>query len=196
MLMHGVEPNMQWRSFCAELLAIADKLNVDTVLIPRHFGPTHPYPPVPVSGAAYPESAKFFGLERRGTKAHGHAGVSRMPVAAGIPAVTFWAAVPHYVLTNRPTRRRPSRCCAASKTSLDIEVPSPTLPTQAEEWEQAVTDATADDGRSPNTSPRWRNGDAEVDEQRRKFQGGRSDALTSRIRTLSEATLGARLLKG
>ena len=27
-LMHGVEPNMRWRTFCAELLAIADKLNV------------------------------------------------------------------------------------------------------------------------------------------------------------------------
>ena len=32
-LMHGVEPNMRWRTFCAELLAIADKLNVDTVVI-------------------------------------------------------------------------------------------------------------------------------------------------------------------
>ena len=32
-LMHGVEPNMRWRSFCAELLTIADKLNVDTVVI-------------------------------------------------------------------------------------------------------------------------------------------------------------------
>lgn len=32
-LMHGVEPNMRWRTFCAELVAIADKLNVDTVVI-------------------------------------------------------------------------------------------------------------------------------------------------------------------
>ncbi|OOK64831.1 PAC2 family protein [Mycobacterium kansasii] len=32
-LMHGVEPNMRWRTFCAELLAIVDKLNVDTVVI-------------------------------------------------------------------------------------------------------------------------------------------------------------------
>ncbi|EUA42106.1 PAC2 family protein [Mycobacterium xenopi 4042] len=32
-LMHGVEPNMRWRTFCAELLAIVDKLNVETVVI-------------------------------------------------------------------------------------------------------------------------------------------------------------------
>ncbi|EKF23522.1 PAC2 family protein, partial [Mycolicibacterium hassiacum DSM 44199] len=32
-LMNGVEPNMRWRTFCAELLAIADKLNVQTVVI-------------------------------------------------------------------------------------------------------------------------------------------------------------------
>lgn len=32
-LMHGVEPNMRWRTFCTELLTIADRLNVDTVVI-------------------------------------------------------------------------------------------------------------------------------------------------------------------
>lgn len=32
-LMCGVEPNMRWRTFCDELLAVIDKLNVDTVVI-------------------------------------------------------------------------------------------------------------------------------------------------------------------
>ena len=63
-LMHGVEPNMRWRSFCAELLGIAEKLNVDTVVILGALLADTPHTrPVPVSGAAYsPESAKFFGL--------------------------------------------------------------------------------------------------------------------------------------
>ena len=62
--MHGVEPNMRWRTFCAELLAIADKLNVDTVVILGALLADTPHTrPVPVSGAAYsPDSAKFFGL--------------------------------------------------------------------------------------------------------------------------------------
>ena len=59
-LMHGVEPNMRWRTFCAELLAIADKLNVDTVVILGALLADTPHTrPVPVSGAAYsPESAQ------------------------------------------------------------------------------------------------------------------------------------------
>ena len=69
-LMHGVEPNMRWRTFCAELLAIADKLNVDTVVILGALLADTPHTrPVPVSGAAYsPESAKFFGLEETRTR--------------------------------------------------------------------------------------------------------------------------------
>ena len=50
-LMHGVEPNMRWRTFCAELLAIADKLNVDTVVILGALLADTPHTrPVPVSG--------------------------------------------------------------------------------------------------------------------------------------------------
>ncbi len=82
-LMHGgVEPNMRWRTFCAELLAIADKLNVDTVVILGALLADTPHTrPVPVSGAAYsPESAKFFGLEEtrlRGPDRYRRGGCSR-----------------------------------------------------------------------------------------------------------------------
>ena len=100
-LMHGVEPNMRWRTFCAELLAIADKLNVQTVVILGALLADTPHTrPVPVSGAAYsPDSAKTFGLEE--TRYEGPTGIAGVfqdaCVQAGIPAVTFWAAVPHYV---------------------------------------------------------------------------------------------------
>ena len=40
-LMHGVEPNMRWRTFCAELLAIADKLNVHDRRHPRRTAGRH-----------------------------------------------------------------------------------------------------------------------------------------------------------
>src|SRR6201746_2894982 len=99
--MHGVEPNMRWRTFCDELLAITDKLNVDTVVILGALLADTPHTrPVPVSGAAYsPDSAKFFGLEE--TRYEGPTGIAGVSqdgcLAAGIPAVTFSAAVPHYV---------------------------------------------------------------------------------------------------
>lgn len=100
-LMCGVEPNMRWRTFCDELLAVIDKLNVDTVVILGALLADTPHTrPVPVSGAAYSAaSARQFGLqETRYEGPTGIAGVFQSAcVGAGIPAVTFWAAVPHYV---------------------------------------------------------------------------------------------------
>ncbi len=119
-LMHGVEPNMRWRTFCAELLAIADKLNVQTVVILGALLADTPHTrPVPVSGAAYsPDSAQAFGLEE--TRYEGPTGIAGVfqdaCVQAGIPAVTFWAAVPTTCRSRRAPRRR-WRCCAASRTS-------------------------------------------------------------------------------
>ena len=152
-LMHGVEPNMRWRTFCAELLAITDKLNVDTVVILGALLADTPHTrPVPVSGAAYsPESAKYFGLEE--TRYEGPTGIAGVfqdaCVAAGIPAVTFWAAV---ALLRRV------------EDVLDIEVPLGDLPQQAEEWEEAVTEMTTEDDEiAEYVQSLEERGDAEVD---------------------------------
>jgi predicted ATP-grasp superfamily ATP-dependent carboligase len=166
-LMHGVEPNMRWRSFCAELLAIADKLNVDTVVILGALLADTPHTrPVPVSGAAYsPDSAKTFGLqESRYEGPTGIAGVFQDAcVAAGIPAVTFWAAVPHYV-SQPPNPKATVALLRRVEEVLDIEVPLGDLPEQAEEWELAVTEMTAEDEEIAEyvTSLEAR-GDAEID---------------------------------
>jgi proteasome assembly chaperone (PAC2) family protein len=138
-LMHGVEPNMRWRTFCAELVAIADKLNVDTVVILGALLADTPHTrPVPVSGAAYsPESAKLFGLEE--TRYEGPTGI-----AAGIPAVTFWAAVPHYV-SHPPNPKATVALLRRVEDVLDIEVPLADLPAQAEEWEESISEMAAED---------------------------------------------------
>ena len=166
-LMHGVGANMRWRTFCAELLAIADKLNVDTVVILGALLADTPHTrPVPVSGAAYsPDSAKFFGLEE--TRYEGPTGIAGLfqdaCVAAGIPAVTFWAAVPHYV-SQPPNPKATVALLRRVEDVLDIEVPLADLPTQAEEWEEAVTEMTADDEEiAEYVSALEERGDAEVD---------------------------------
>jgi proteasome assembly chaperone (PAC2) family protein len=166
-LMHGVEPNMRWRTFCAELLAITDKLNVDTVVILGALLADTPHTrPVPVSGAAYsPDSAKFFGLEE--TRYEGPTGIAGVfqdaCVAAGIPAVTFWAAVPHYV-SQPPNPKATVALLRRVEDVLDIEVPLADLPTQAEEWEEAVSEMTADDEEiAEYVASLEQRGDAEVD---------------------------------
>jgi predicted ATP-grasp superfamily ATP-dependent carboligase len=166
-LMHGVEPNMRWRTFCAELLAIADKLNVGTVVILGALLADTPHTrPVPVSGAAYsPESARYFGLEE--TRYEGPTGIAGVfqdaCVAAGIPAVTFWAAVPHYV-SQPPNPKATVALLRRVEDVLDIEVPLADLPVQAEEWEAAVTEMTAEDEEiAEYVQTLEQRGDADVD---------------------------------
>ncbi|QLL05478.1 PAC2 family protein [Mycobacterium vicinigordonae] len=147
-LMSGVEPNMRWRTFCDELLGIIDKLNVDTVVILGALLADTPHTrPVPVSGAAYSsDSARLFGLEE--TRYEGPTGIAGVfqyaCVAAGIPAVTFWAAVPHYV-SHPPNPKATVALLRRVEEVLDVEVPLADLPTQAEAWEQEITEMTVDD---------------------------------------------------
>ena len=83
-LMHGVEPNMRWRTFCAELLAIADKLNVDTVVILGALLADTPHTrPVPVSGAAYSPS-------RRSSSASRRPGTRDRPASPGCSRTRAW----------------------------------------------------------------------------------------------------------
>jgi predicted ATP-grasp superfamily ATP-dependent carboligase len=166
-LMHGVEPNMRWRSFCAQLLAIIEQLNVDTVVILGALLADTPHTrPVPVSGAAYSaESAARFGLAE--THYEGPTGITGVfqdaCVAAGIPAVTFWAAVPHYV-SQPPNPKATVALLRRVEDALDIEVPLGDLPAQAEEWELAVSEmASEDDEIADYVTALEERGDAEVD---------------------------------
>ena len=147
-LMHGVEPNMRWRSFCAELLAIADKLNVDTVVILGALLADTPHTrPVPVSGAAYsPESAKFFGLEEsRYEGPTGIAGVFQDAcVAAGIPAVTFWAAVPHYAAAP-PSPKATMALLQHVEDVLDMPVPMGDLTDDSRAWAAGIDEMVQED---------------------------------------------------
>ncbi|MGB3894023.1 PAC2 family protein [Mycolicibacter sinensis] len=166
-LMHGVEPNMRWRTFCAELLAIIEQLDVDTVVILGALLADTPHTrPVPVSGAAYSaESATRFGLTE--TRYEGPTGITGVfqdaCVAAGIPAVTFWAAVPHYV-SQPPNPKATVALLRRVEDALDVEVPLGDLPAQAEEWELAVTEmASEDDEIADYVASLEERGDAEVD---------------------------------
>ncbi len=166
-LMHGVEPNMRWRTFCAELLVILEKLHVNTVVILGALLADTPHTrPVPVSGAAYsPDSAQRFGLTE--TRYEGPTGITGVfqdaCVTAGIPAVTFWAAVPHYV-SQPPNPKATVALLRRVEEALDIDVPLDDLPAHAEEWERAVTEmASEDDEIAEYVASLEERGDAEVD---------------------------------
>ena len=147
-LMHGIEPNMRWRAFCAELLHHVDRMGITTVVTLGALLADSPHTrPVPVTGTAYDaDSAARFGLER--SRYEGPTGIAAVfqdaCVQAGIPAISFWAAVPHYV-SQPPSPKATLALLHRVEEVLDVEVPLGGLPEQAEEWERTVSEMADED---------------------------------------------------
>ncbi|MEO6881393.1 MAG: PAC2 family protein [Mycobacteriaceae bacterium] len=147
-LVRGIEPNMRWRSFCAELIDWVQRLDVTTVItLGALLADTAHTRPTPVTGSAPDlETAKRFGVEQ--TRYEGPTGITGVLqdacVRAGVPALSFWAAVPHYVSTP-PNPKATLALLHRVEEVLDVEVPLVGLPEQAQEWEETVTEMAADD---------------------------------------------------
>jgi proteasome assembly chaperone (PAC2) family protein len=147
-LLHGIEPNMRWRKFCAELLHHVDSLGVTTVVTLGALLADTPHTrPVPVTGTAYDAaSAARFGLER--SRYEGPTGIVGVLqdacVQAGIPAISIWAAVPHYV-SQPPSPKATLALLHRVEEVLDMEVPLGGLPEQAEEWQRTVSEMAEED---------------------------------------------------
>ncbi|UQS27933.1 PAC2 family protein [Amycolatopsis thermalba] len=147
-LVTGPEPNMRWRAFCRELLGHIEELGVSTVVtLGALLADTAHTRPVPVTGTAYdPEAAARFGLER--SRYQGPTGIVGILqdacVQAGIPAISIWAAVPHYV-SHPPSPKATLALLHKLEDVLDVEVPLGALPEQAEEWQQTVSEMAEED---------------------------------------------------
>ncbi|MFF0454548.1 PAC2 family protein [Nocardia africana] len=147
-LLHGIEPNMRWRAFCSDIIDLIEQLQVTTVVILGALLADTPHTrPVPVTGTAYSkEAAEQFSLEQ--TRYEGPTGITGVLqdacVRAGVPAISFWAAVPHYV-SQPPNPKATIALLRRVEDVLDIEVPLGELPAQAEDWESAVDEMTEGD---------------------------------------------------
>ena len=147
-LMRGVEPNMRWRGFCDELIEVVRELGVQTVVsLGALLSDTPHTRPTPVTGTAYDaESATRFGLER--SRYEGPTGIVGILqdacVRAGIPAISFWAAVPHYV-SQPPNPKATLALLHRVEEVLDVPVPLGTLPEQADEWQKLVDEMASED---------------------------------------------------
>ncbi|MDQ3825925.1 MAG: PAC2 family protein [Actinomycetota bacterium] len=147
-LMHGIEPNMRWRSFCKELLAYVMDLGITSVVTLGALLADTPHTrPVPVTGTSYDAaSAARFQLER--SKYEGPTGIVGVfqdaCVQAGVPAISFWAAVPHYV-SAPPSPKATLALLHRVEEVLDLEVPLGALPEESEEWEATVSEMADED---------------------------------------------------
>jgi proteasome assembly chaperone (PAC2) family protein len=147
-LVRGIEPNMRWRTFCDELLAIVRDLGVRTVVTLGALLSDSPHTrPTPVTGTSYDaDSAARYGLER--SRYEGPTGIvgvlQDMCVGIGIPAISFWAAVPHYV-AQPPNPKATIALLHRVEEVLDIAVPLGELPAQADEWQKLVDEMAEED---------------------------------------------------
>jgi proteasome assembly chaperone (PAC2) family protein len=147
-LVRGIEPNMRWRSFCDELLEIMRELGVRTAVTLGALLADSPHTrPTPVSGTSYDTaSATRYGLER--SRYEGPTGIvgvlQEACVLAGIPAISFWAAVPHYV-AQPPNPKATIALLHRVEEVLDIAVPLGELPAQADDWQKLVNEMADED---------------------------------------------------
>ncbi len=147
-LVRGIEPNMRWRSFCDELIEILTELDVSTVVALGALLADTPHTrPTPVTGSAYDtESARKWGLET--STYEGPTGILGVfqdaCVQAGLPAVSFWAAVPHYV-SQPPSPRATVALLQRVEEVLELTVPLGALPEQADEWVKTVDEMAQED---------------------------------------------------
>ena len=147
-LVRGIEPNMRWRSFCAELIEILLELDVTTVVgLGALLADTPHTRPTPVSGSAYDtETAQKWGLEA--STYEGPTGILGVfqdaCVQAGLPAISFWAAVPHYV-SQPPSPRATVALLTRVEEVLELTVPMGALPEQADDWVKTVDEMAQED---------------------------------------------------
>jgi len=147
-LVRGIEPSMRWRSFCNELLGFAHELGVEMVVVlGALLGDTPHTRPVPVSGVTSdPDLARTMDLEEsRYEGPTGIVGVLQEACAhAGVPAVTLWAAVPHYV-AQPPNPKATLALLNKVEDLLDLRIPTGDLPEDSRAWQIGVDQLAAED---------------------------------------------------
>ena len=147
-LLRGIEPNMRWRQFCAELLAACDELGTELVVTLAALLADTPHTrPIPVTGtASEPELADRLKLEQSNYEGPtGIVGVFQDAcIQMDVPAVSFWAAVPHYV-AQPPCPKATLALLGQLEELLEVSIPLGDLPEEAKAWERGVDELAEED---------------------------------------------------
>jgi proteasome assembly chaperone (PAC2) family protein len=147
-LLRGIEPNMRWRQFCAELLAASDELGTEMVITLGALLADTPHTrPIPVTGtASEPDLVDRLKLEQSNYEGPtGIIGVFQDAcVQTDVPVVAFWAAVPHYV-AQPPCPKATLALLGQIEDLLELSIPLADLPEEARAWERGVDELAEED---------------------------------------------------
>ncbi len=147
-LVLGAEPSMRWKSFASELLDIADDYEVDLLVMLGGLLADVPHSrPIAISAtAASPALANSLEVDPSN-----YEGITGILGVIGdesrrreIDAVSFWAAVPHYVSTT-PSPKASLALLEALEEYLGFSFPQGDLRDRARAWESTVDRMAAED---------------------------------------------------
>ena len=147
-LVHGIEPNMRWRRFCADLVGAFTDLRAEKVILLGALLADSPHTrPVPVTASASdPELAA--GLRASPADYKGPTGIigvlQHECTEAGIPALSLWAAVPHYV-AQPPSPKATLALLRGVEDVLDVALPLADLAEKSRAWERGVNELAQQD---------------------------------------------------
>lgn len=147
-LMIGTEPSRSWKSFAAEVVDAMLAIDISAVVFLGAMLADVPHTR-PISIFASSENAELrssFELER--SSYEGPVGIlSVIGEAAqkvGIPAVSIWASVPHYV-HNAPSPKAMLALLEKLEEVVGLAIPRGDLVEEAEEWERGIDALAAED---------------------------------------------------
>src|SRR5438477_7751306 len=147
-LLLGIEPNLRWRTFTGLIADLAKELGVGLMITLGSLLADVPHTrPSPVTGGATDqELIERLGLQRsRYEGPTGIVGVLHDACSrAGLPSVSLWAAVPHYV-SLAPSPRAALALCTRLGEILETEIDTAELDEAAERYSEQVSEAVASD---------------------------------------------------
>jgi proteasome assembly chaperone (PAC2) family protein len=147
-LLSGPEPNFRWRSFCAAVAELARDLRVDLVVTMGALLADVPHSR-PISVAANSQDpALTENLRLPASRYEGPTGITgvlhRACAEHGLPSVSFWASVPHY-LPSVPSAPATLALLSSLSSLLGMQVDTSHLERSASDYQEQVSAAVSQD---------------------------------------------------
>jgi proteasome assembly chaperone (PAC2) family protein len=147
-LVSGIEPSMRWRQYTRELLGHADQLRAGTLVTLGALLADVPHTrPIPITSTSDDEDLmRRLALEP--SRYEGPTGIvgvlQEAATHAGLPCLSLWAAVPHYV-GQSPSPKATLALLHRVEELLEVTIPLGDLPEDARAWEHGVDQLAEED---------------------------------------------------
>jgi hypothetical protein len=147
-LLLGTEPSRGWKTFATETIDQALTADITGVILLGALLADVPHTrPISIySSSENPDVRDELGVER--SSYEGPVGIlsviAAMAEEAGIPTVSLWASVPHYV-HNAPSPKATLALLDKLEELVDVVIPRGDLLEEAREWEEGIDAIAGDD---------------------------------------------------